>query len=485
MIAPTRAKPTKPRRKPKTKPKSEQESSHDRILLRSITSIQPSPENDHIYGAIDPTDPEIIALADSIRQHGIIEALVVSLDGYILSGHRRYAAAKVAELGHISIRIVDIRRTDDIDKFVLLLREHNRQRDKGLAVKLREELINANPLESHRALSEYRYSQSYVEAEAFSIEGEKRRANISAAKRPMLDAVLRVIAQRKQFWPLSDRAIHYGLLNDPPLKHASKPDSVYDNSKNSYKALVDLLTRARLSEQIPWDAIADVTRPVTTWKVFDNPRLFIRQEVDGFLKGYYRDLMQSQPHHVEVVCEKNTVEPILRSVAGEFTIPLTSGRGFCSLPPRYEMAQRYQKSSKDKLILLIVSDFDPDGDQIAHSFARSMRDDFGIEHIHPIKVALTAAQVAEHELPPVMTAKESSVNYQRFIDEHGSDDVFELEALEPAALQQILTEAIESVIDEGFYNGEVEAESDDAARLDGVRATVHEALKPTNWEQQA
>ncbi len=25
---------------------------------------------------------------------------------------------------------------------------------------------------------------------------------------------------RRRFWPLSDRAIHYGLLNDPPLKHA-------------------------------------------------------------------------------------------------------------------------------------------------------------------------------------------------------------------------------------------------------------------------
>lgn len=66
---------------------------------------------------------------------------------------------------------------------------------------------------------------------------------------------------------------------------------------------------------------------------------------------------------------------------------------------------------------------------------------------------------------------------------HGSDDVFELEALEPATLQQILTEAIESVIDQDFYNREVEAESNDAAFLDGVRTTVHEALKQMNWAQ--
>lgn len=455
---------------------------HDLIRSVAIDEIRPSPENDDIYGAIDPTDAEILALAESIRQHGIGEPLVVSLDWFILSGHRRYVAAQLAELDHVPIRVVPVRREDDIDHFVLLLREHNRQRDKSLAVKLREELVNANPTESYRALSEYRDSQSLVEADAFAIDGEKRRSAISKAKTPMLDAIIAVLNSRRKFWPLSDRAIHYGLLNDPPLIHASKADSVYCNDKKSYRATVDVLTRARLTGQIPWNAIADVTRPVTTWKVFENPRRFIRGEIDGFLKGYYRDLLQSQPHHLEIVAEKNTVEPILRPVAGEFTIPLTSGRGYCSLPPRYEMAQRYRRSGKDKLILLLVSDFDPDGDQIAHSFARSIRDDFDIGNVHPIKVALTAEQVAKYELPPLMTAKTGSVNYDRFVEQHGSDDVFELEALEPDRLQDILTEAITSVIDIDRYNAEVEAEAQDAVFLDGVRATVHEALREMKWE---
>ena len=474
---------TKPRRKPTSKAKPKQELRQDSVSTMKLSEIHPSPENDDIYGAINPDDPEIIALAESIREHGIMEPLVVSLDGDIISGHRRYAAAQIAKLSHVPVRMESIRRTDDIDRFVLLLREYNRQRDKGLAVKLREELINANPLDSHRALSQYRFDQSCVSADSFAIEGVKRRCGISGAKTPMLNAIINVLNEHRKFWPLSVRAIHYRLLNKPPLKHASKRNSIYANDKDSYKALVDLLTRARLTGQVPHKAIADVTRPVTTWKVFQNPRLFIRQEIDGFLKGYYRDLMQSQPHHIEIVCEKNTVEPILRSVAGEFTIPLTSGRGFCSLPPRYEQAQRYLKSGKDKLILLSVSDHDPEGDQIGHSYARSMRDDFGIRNIHPIKVALTPQHIVEYELPPVMTAKQSSVNYQRFLDEHGSDDVFELEALEPSTLQDILTEAIESVIDEDLYNEEVAAEAEDAAFLDGVRATVHEALKLMNWEQ--
>jgi len=71
----------------------------------------------------------------------------------------------------------------------------------------------------------------------------------------------------------------------------------------------------------------------------------------------------------------------------------------------------------------------------------------------------------------------------RFVAEHGDDAVSELEALEPTTLQQILTESIESVINTDLYNAEVDAEAKDAAFLDGIRNTVHEALKQMNWEQ--
>jgi hypothetical protein len=94
---------------------------------------------------------------------------------------------------------------------------------------------------------------------------------------PLLQAIRRVLEDRHRFWPLSDRQIHYALLNDPPLIHANKPGSTYQNTPNSYKALVDLLTRARLEGSVPWEAIADERRPVITWNV--------HRDVQGFLRG--------------------------------------------------------------------------------------------------------------------------------------------------------------------------------------------------------
>src|SRR5947209_4478392 len=80
------------------------------------------------------------------------------------------------------------------------------------------------------------------------------------------------------------------------------------------------------------------------------------------------------------------------------------------------------------------------------SFAQSMRDDFGVENIVPIKVALTGEQVQQLRLPPNLTAKKRSSRRKGFVERHG-EHVFELEAIPPATLQECLRHAIDSVID--------------------------------------
>ena len=208
-----------------------------------LSEIRPSPENDQLYRPVDPSDPEIIALADSIRRLGILEPLFVSADGYIVSGHRRYAAAKLAGLNTVPIRRLIIRRADDVDKFTVLLREHNRQRDKSHAEKLREEVVTINPDEAVAELHRYRRAQAAIDVAPLEIREKQKRKKISEAKRPLLTAMLKILEERRAYWPVSDRQIHYALLNDQPLKHASKPRSVYRNDNPSYNATTELVTR--------------------------------------------------------------------------------------------------------------------------------------------------------------------------------------------------------------------------------------------------
>jgi hypothetical protein len=318
-------------------------------------------ENDQLYRPVSPDDPEVRALADSVRAFGLREPLVLTRDYVILSGHRRRVACQLAGLEAVPCRIEKVHSTDP--GFLRLLREYNRQRVKSFDEVAREEIVSADPEEAHRVLVEHRRRLADVASVgAIAIEGIKRRSAISLAKQPMLDAVLRVLRERRDYWPLTDRQIHYALLNNPPLIHASKPQSRYANNVQSYKALIDLVTRARLEGSIPFRAIHDPTRPVVVWDVYRGVTPFINKQLDDFLKGYYRDLLQSQPNHIEIVGEKNTIDNIIRPVALEYCIPLTLGRGYASLPPRYEMARRFRRSGKERLILLVLSDFDPEGE---------------------------------------------------------------------------------------------------------------------------
>ena len=71
-------------------------------------------------------------------------SLSYSRDGYILSGHRRYAAARLAGLETVPCRTENVFRVNEVgevnEHFVSMLREHNRQRVKTFAEKLRKRL---------------------------------------------------------------------------------------------------------------------------------------------------------------------------------------------------------------------------------------------------------------------------------------------------------------------------------------------------------
>ena len=82
-----------------------------------------------------------------------------------------------------------------------------------------------------------------------------------------------------------------------------KPNSRYVNDLKSYRAVTDVLTRGRLEGLIDWDAIDDDTRPIDLNEAFNNPAKFLRDQLEGFLRGYWRNRQQSQPNHIEIVIE--------------------------------------------------------------------------------------------------------------------------------------------------------------------------------------
>lgn len=440
--------------------------------------IRVAPENDLLYDKFGVANADDWDLVQSIRENGIQEPLTISSDLYLLSGHRRLAAAKYLGLKQVPARMLNIqfRGLSEAERLDVLC-GFNRQREKSPGERIREKMLEIEPLEALEKLKTQRRQARILKGATpanVKLGGVKKRAKITTLK--FLRAVQTVIEDNKEYWPLTDRRIHYLLLNDPPLRHDKKPGSVYANDKPSYKALTNLLLRARLTGDVEMESIEDSTRPIQLGGGFETFEQFVAQEMKNFLVGYSRDLMQGQTNHIEIMLEKNALRTVIQSVAGEYCIPMTTGRGFSSLVPRYELAMRFRQSGKTRLVLLMLTDFDPDGEEIAAAFARSLRDDFHIQAIHAVKVALTAEDVAKYDLPSDMDAKESSPNYQKFVDKYGSK-VVELDAAPVKLLQSKLREAIESVIDMVEFNAQAELEAQDAATVEAHRQVVFEAIK--------
>lgn len=356
-----------------------------------------------------------------------------------------------------------------------LLREDNLQRDKTFDEKLREEMVEVSTERVRQRVAEYRHQSSQVALERIEIEGVKRRWGFAPQSMPFVEKLIEIVNGQRDYWPLSIRRVHYVLLDDRPLTYIGRPQSRYSNDEKFYGKLSDFLTRMRISGLIPMDAIDDETRPVQTWAVHSDVRPYLRGFRERLFLDYWRDRMQSQPCHYEAVVEKLTITPIVSPILGEYTIPMTTGRGYDSIPPRYQMAQRFHRSGKDRLVVLMLGDFDPEGEDIGHAFARSMRDDFEIDDVHAIKVALKREHVERFNLPPMMKAKKTSSRRNAFVAKHG-DDVWELDAIAPEQLQQILRDAIDSVIDVELYNREVDAELTDQRDLAARRNIVFKAL---------
>jgi len=101
-------------------------------MQRSITELKSHPLNATIYGNNDTLPPDFI---QSIADFGILTPLLILPDGTILSGHRRWRAARELGLAAVPVEISELTDPLDIEQAII---ESNRQREKTFSQKMRE-----------------------------------------------------------------------------------------------------------------------------------------------------------------------------------------------------------------------------------------------------------------------------------------------------------------------------------------------------------
>ncbi|MDD4972325.1 MAG: DUF5131 family protein [Paludibacter sp.] len=100
-------------------------------VMKSPDQLKPHPENIKIYGDETPDEK----LIESVRENGILEMLIITESDTIISGHRRWLAAKECGLEKIPC-IIRKYETPLAEKHEIV--EHNRQRLKSHIQMMRE-----------------------------------------------------------------------------------------------------------------------------------------------------------------------------------------------------------------------------------------------------------------------------------------------------------------------------------------------------------
>lgn len=259
-----------------------------------------------------------------------------------------------------------------------------------------------------------------------------------------------------------------------------------ENSVRSYKRIGSIVSDARLAGLLDWDMIEDRGRELQQNSHWGSPTDILRACVNQFLLNHWKD----QPCHVEVMVEKDALSGILWPVCKRLDVSLTANKGYSSSSAMYEAGKRMKKAMDDDhaVVVLYLGDHDPSGIDMTRDimgrlglFAYSVVDD-GSPHRGDMVVHRLALNYDQVEVwqPPENPAKETDSRFAKYAEEFGESS-WELDAVEPATLADLVESAIREVIDTERWEAVEERQAEMRGDLSGMAdewASEHQEETP-------
>lgn len=292
----------------------------------------------------------------------------------------------------------------------------------------------------------------------------RRKFSWTEKKLDKLNKVQEVLNELQDYKPLTLRQIYYQLVS-----------SEYINNTNSeYTMLSTLLKWARIEGYVSWHDIEDRGRVFNDLRGFDNREDFIKQELERFLNGYRRNLLQSQDKYIEIWIEKDALSSVFTKATYHYTVPVVVCRGFSSISFLNEFRERvnYYNSLGKKVVMLYFGDFDPSGMEMLTSMETTLRQELGAPCIEFKRIALLKEDIFTYKLPHNPKAlKRTDTRANKHLEVYGELAV-ELDALRPNVLEQKIRSAIESELDIDAFNQEVEKNNSELELLGRLKNDV-------------
>lgn len=255
-----------------------------------------------------------------------------------------------------------------------------------------------------------------------------------------------------QGMPMSLRQLYYQLV----------ARGCIENSGKSYDRLGDLISDGRMAGLVSWTAIVDRNRNLMGFQTFASPQAAVWWMAED---KYKMDLWAGQPFRPEVWVEKAALEGVVGSICDELRVDFFSCRGYNSQSEQWRAGRRFAgyAGKGQRPIVFHLGDHDPSG----LDMTRDNRDRLSLFAGAPVQVvrlALNMSQVEELR-PPPNPAKVTDPRARDYVAEFGSES-WELDALDPAYLHQLIRDAVLRLRNEELWDAALKLEAEDRCELE-------------------
>lgn len=244
------------------------------------------------------------------------------------------------------------------------------------------------------------------------------------------------------------------------------------NTVQSYKTITGVVNDARMAGLLDWDAIEDRTRDFVRRTRWSSGASILEAAAAGF----HIDMWDNQQQRPIVVVEKEALVGVLQGVCHELDVPLLAARGYPSGTVLREFVERDVEEARGQdIVVLHLGDHDPSGIDMSRDLEERIKlfAECYDNHIDLERLALNYEQI-EALKPPPNPAKATDSRFASYRRQYGTKS-WELDAIPPMELVQIVRSAVDSYIDPDLWE---EAQQRCDETRDRIRAAARSFKEP-------
>jgi len=237
------------------------------------------------------------------------------------------------------------------------------------------------------------------------------------------------------------------------------------SSGRTYNQIQGALRDGRMAGLVPWTMVEDRNRGLRGLRTQESPA----RALSGLRADYRCDLWADQAYRPEVWVEKAALESVVGDICRPLRVNYYATRGYDSVSQQWDAGQRmaaYVKKGQRPLVLYL-GDHDPSGLDMAEKVTERLRLFTGVPVMFQ-RLALTTAQIEKYD-PPPFDLKTGDSRAAAYYEQHG-DTAWELDALDPSVLKQLVSDAVALVRDQRVWDESLRQETDDLRELDEMIA---------------